>query len=367
MAQVDWLTYRDVRSPGVRFPDMDDSPDTPELTDRKATTAPATYPITIACFDDRDRAVAFGYLVAAYVRRLGEDMNLGGLDGITVARNYGEVLRNLDRGIAQVRKLTPSSEFAYGVAMTPSVLRNGDIKSHMVFHAACLLPLEDEAHEDWASAVHNLAHECAHVEITGVFNRAFPKTLLMPFEGDDWDMLRWEIIEACWGEYAATWISARYGRDPTGDYETTFLLVLSEIETKANRATIDYRWHGDHRRIMHEVYISYGTLLKYASYQLGNLAGRGQSLADLPKTAAALEGHWFAPYWHRLGEELGKIADSYGKWTNKGLFENIGDLADELISDRGLTVTRLADGSIHVDVPFSANTSPYLGSSVIGA
>ena len=58
--------------------------------------------------------------------------------------------------------------------MTPAVIRDGKIKSHMLFNAGVLLPLEDEQHEFYEQALHTLAHECAHVEVTERFNAAFP-------------------------------------------------------------------------------------------------------------------------------------------------------------------------------------------------
>ena len=59
-----------------------------------------------------------------------------------------------------------------GVAMTPAVIRDGKIKSHMLFNAGILLPLEDEKNEFYEQALHTLAHECAHVEVTARFDTA---------------------------------------------------------------------------------------------------------------------------------------------------------------------------------------------------
>jgi hypothetical protein len=44
-------------------------------------------------------------------------------------------------------KLTPSEGIVLGVAMAPAVTRDGKIKSHMLFNAGVLLPLEDERNE----------------------------------------------------------------------------------------------------------------------------------------------------------------------------------------------------------------------------
>lgn len=283
---------------------------------------------------------------------------MSGLDAVTVAGNYPLALSSLDRGYEARSALTASSEFAQGVAMTPAVLRNGQIKNHIVLNAAFLVPLEDEAHDDWARAVHTLAHECAHVEVTKVFDSSFPNTLLKPVAGDMWDALRWQIIEACWDEYAASWLAAPFGRDPTDDYEQTLLDILAGTEAKANAAIIAYRIHGDHARIAQEVYGAYGNLMKFASYQLGNLTGRGRKLSELPRTQCALSTHWFAPYCMQLEAALDAVKVDYGRWVDKGTFEKIGDIADQLVRDRGLSMRRMVGGFVYVDVPFTAATMP---------
>lgn len=323
------------------------------------STVPASWPVSVSCFPDADRAIAFGRLISAYVTVLGQHLDLSELDGVTVASDYPQALSQLDRGYEARSPLTASSEFAQGVAMTPAVLRNGTIKSHIVLNAAILLPLEDEAHEHWGQALHTLAHECAHVEVTKVFNASFPETLLKPVAGDMWDAVRWQIIGACWDEYAACWLAAPFGRDPTDDYEQTFLDALAGSEAKADAAITAYHIHGDHVRVACEVYGAYGNLLKFASYQLGNLAALGRTLTDLPRSQAALDDHWFAPFCAELATALAAVRDAYGRWEDKATFEAIGDIADSLVRGKGLLLRRLADGSVYVHVPFTAKTIPF--------
>ncbi len=81
--------------------------------------------------------------------------------------------------------------------MTPAVMRDGQIKSHIVFDASLLLALEDENHEFYSRAFHMVAHECAHVEVTARFDEAFPGILLRPSAANYHDHCRWDIIKAC--------------------------------------------------------------------------------------------------------------------------------------------------------------------------
>ncbi|MBR0995510.1 hypothetical protein JQ580_32845 [Bradyrhizobium japonicum] len=70
----------------------------------------------------------------------------------------------------------------------------------MLFDSGVLLPLEDEKSEFFEQALHTLAHECAHVEVTGRFDTALPGILLQSKPGNAHAHYRWEIINACWDE-----------------------------------------------------------------------------------------------------------------------------------------------------------------------
>lgn len=117
-----------------------------------------------------------------------------------------------------------------GVAMTPSVIRDGKVKSHMLFNAGVLLPLEDETNEFYEQALHTLAHKCAHVEVTERFNAVFPGVLLQTRPPNAHAHYRWEIVNACWDEYTVTQICAPFGQRPTEGYEKTFITAPAARE-----------------------------------------------------------------------------------------------------------------------------------------
>ena len=107
-------------------------------------TAPNSIAVKFSGFDTEEHGCEFANLVATYVRALSRFIDLSALDGITVAFDYANELLLLDRGYVSKHKLTPSEDIVLGVAMTPAVIRDGKIKSHMLFHAGFLLPLENE-------------------------------------------------------------------------------------------------------------------------------------------------------------------------------------------------------------------------------
>jgi len=140
-----------------------------QQADERPQTAPENISISLRCFDTEERARQFGNLIAMYVRELSRHIDLSSLDGITVAGDYNQALLDLDRGYVTSHKLTPSEELSFGVAMTPAVIRDGKVKSHIVINAGVVLPLENTNHEAFKLAFHTLAHECAHVEVTQRF------------------------------------------------------------------------------------------------------------------------------------------------------------------------------------------------------
>lgn len=328
-----------------------------------STQAPATAPDTFGItargvFASEDEARELATLVGQFVRHLSRTFDLSRLDGVTVAEDYALALAELDRGYETSHTLTPSKGAVAGVAMTPSVLRGGMLKSHIVFNAQHIWALQDSNHPSFQLAVHILAHECAHVEVTSKFDAAFPGVLLRKRVIDLRDRARSDVIRACWDEYAATWLSAGFGEDPTEGYEETLITQMGTARQEANDAIKAYRLDGDLDKVYCEVYRNYGNVLKFAAYYLGNLAGHGIELSLRPDFEAALAGHWFEPYFRRLEEACRAIAAQYGTWHDQSLFEVIGDIADDLVAEGGIVSTNLDDGRLYLSIPFMPATMP---------
>jgi hypothetical protein len=99
----------------------------------KTSTAPDPVPFNLIGFATEEQARALANMTATFVKYIGTKMNLEGLDGITIAYDYNKALVDLDRGYETSFVLTPSTEFVQGVAMSPAVIRDEKIKTHIVF------------------------------------------------------------------------------------------------------------------------------------------------------------------------------------------------------------------------------------------
>lgn len=284
---------------------------------------------------EEEHGKTLAYCVGAYLGELGRHINLERLDGVTIATDYHQALLDLDRGYETTYRLTASSELVEGIAMTPSVIRDGVLKSHMVINAAFIEALPNHEDECYPHALHLLAHESAHVEITMMTDRAFPNTLLRTAYEDAADAFEGRAESACWDEYAACRIAAPFGRDPLDDYMDSFILHLEETKKRADDCIERYRTDYDHDRIITEVTGYYGNLIKVGAYLLGHMDGRELALDDVSLVKEALSGHWYAPYFERLHIALVQLWKNYGQWEHRSDFAPIGEIATEVLGEGG--------------------------------
>jgi hypothetical protein len=328
-----------------------------KMSEENPISVPDKLMISLQGFEE-EKGKKLGNLVLAYVKEISRNINLSSLDGITIAFDYKKALLELDRGYETSHKLTPSDGEVLGIAMTPSVIRNGIIKSHILLHAGLIQELETENSELFKLAFHTLAHECAHVEVTNFFDKSFPNVLLKKSEKNGHELLKDTITQMCWDEFAVTSIVAKYGADPTESYEDIFINFLGTARDNANQLIKAYRLHGDNTQILAEVYNTYGELMKFGAYHLGNMYGHGLKVEDLPNTLKALDGHWFASFFKRMDMLLKEIGEDYGKWEDMSKFNAFGRLVDEVVEDGGLFVELQDNGSLYVKIPYSKQTMP---------
>ena len=322
------------------------------------STAPRSFSVQAQGFAETETATKLATLVGEIIRALGRHIRLQTLDGVTIAFDYDQALLDLDRGYQSSHKLQATKSHVYGVAMTPSVIRDGELKSHILVRAPILLPLLDDADEEGIrAAVHVLAHECGHVEVTQLFDRCFPGVILrlqLPLL----DNLRWNTIFSVWDEYAVTWISAPFGADQTDAYNKTFLADLQTLDDRNNELIRAFRVHENVAQILAEIYHSCENLLKFCGYCIGNLRGKNVSWRERDDLTSVLQGHWFEPFFKSLSEACDELAKKYGEWTDMDAFLSISNIVDDLVCRAGLKVTSQPEGGAYVDIPFTLQTMP---------
>ena len=294
-------------------------------------------------------------LLGRILDTVSQKLNLVGLDGITFANDYHQALLDLDRGYITDYKLTPSNDHGIGVAMSPSVMRDNKLKTHIVISAKAFFSMLEDEQENMI--INTIAHECAHVELNHLYDEAFPGTLLRT-KANVLDHFRTECMLACWNEFGACWRSAQLG--PTGQlyYESAFLPALEETRPAANAAIMEYRTHGDIGIVVNKVCGLYHNLLKYSAYHLGNLHGHGVDWRTVPSTTDPLKEHWFLPFFERLDLACKATAANLGNWPNSAPFDALRDIAEDIVADSGMHFERHEDDRISLDIPMSIETMP---------
>lgn len=108
--------------------------------------------------------------------QLSANIKLENLEGLSIANgetSYDYALSILDRGFESGETLTRSKGEVVGVAMSPRIIRNNELKSYIVLN----IPYDDISEilkaqgEKWNNFFYTVAHECAHVEVSAIFNK----------------------------------------------------------------------------------------------------------------------------------------------------------------------------------------------------
>lgn len=314
-------------------------------------SVPATLQYTArGCFPSEESARTLATCIQSIVKELSRYFDLSTLDGVTIAEDYPQALKELYRGYQTSFVLTPTNGTVAGVAMAPRVFRDGQLKTHIVLNANNVAVLTDMADPDFNSALYVLAHECGHVEVTARFDSAFPGMLLRHKFSSLLEERRWGVILPVWDEYAVCKISRGFGEDPTSDHEQTFLGYLSSTLETVNTTINAYRLHRNVETLLIDVYRTFGNLLKYAAYYLGSLAGAGKSWTDSPVACEAMKASWFRPFLERLSGCLSAIADGYGNWVDKSKFEAVGDIVDDMVRFGGVQAVTMPGGGAQVNL-----------------
>jgi len=166
-----------------------------------SSTVPSNLPICLRGFESEEQANEVGRAVGSFLQLFGTVLNLGKLNGVTVAYDYDAALSTVETGTVKPNQLRATNDsFARGVAMAIRVLRDGQVKCHIVVAAGLMSSLRDPNDPAHGLAVGLLAHEAGHVHDLLIQDCAFPGVLLRPSTGYREGILL-QIAQASWDEY----------------------------------------------------------------------------------------------------------------------------------------------------------------------
>jgi len=286
-------------------------------------------------------------VIEEVARELG--ISIAGLDGVTIAYDYDAALARLDRGYKSERVLTPTDDkAARGVAMTPCVLRDGKVMSHIVLSAGIVPLIEKPA--DGVSGKYIIAHELSHAHEHYFRDKVVPNTVLQHQISAADEIVLFETADTCWGEYAACYFSAPIHPEQAKLFEITFVDVLKGAKGQIIQAKRQWIIDRDFGKVWQQIANVVGCLLKYASYLLGHAVGLSKSLEEIaPEAWQLLQSNaWLLPWIEKMLEDLCTMLDTFERWKGLEAFEPLKQVMRGLLADCGITISVTAKGSLYI-------------------
>lgn len=319
--------------------------------------------VSVRDFTNREAATELGNVVGQCVMELGSFMDLATLDGVTIAIDYDAALAGIDQGMEGLRRLDRTdTEELQGFAKTCQVLRDGSVKSHIIFNAAMLVPLiagDAATAEDREMAIGFIAHECAHVEVDARMAEVVPESRLGASSSDFERAVLFQIAEIAWSEYAVCRLSARFAPRQNQQHAESVAAVMPGARARANEAIRSYRTHGDLRRLLAEAGSELCQPIKAVAYLLGGMDAEGLGWTDFPEARSVIEKAGYADLVDRLHECCEALWETRSEWsTDKDVLGSLTELTRDVLASGGIHLRRGEDGDCHINVPFTPDTMP---------
>jgi hypothetical protein len=281
------------------------------------------------------------------------DLELAALDGITFAHDYANALAELDRGFTTRRTLTATDvPHAQGVAMTPTVIRDGDIRFRIVAAAWVGIGLLEKDETLRSQAIYTLCHEGAHVHHESKWYKAFPDKHGTPVDEPGKISALLSAMFSAFSEYAVCRTTATIRPESVSDYEAGFVGAIDHtfsVRTERMRA---YLLSRNHQQILDEMAALFGELVKLSAYLLGHLDGLEAEMKERAETAyARLEQHpALQAALEDVHKELKTLWETEGKWSGFDAFYPLHECAIRLIAAYSVTL-KTSGPMFNVSVP----------------
>lgn len=288
--------------------------------------------------------------VTFFLRVFGAYLNLAGVESVSIADDHNAALAAIHKGDGVLALAPSNDEFGTGFAVTAPVLRDGVLKSSIVFSSRLIQVLNDPLHEKRRHAIHVLAHESAHAHDLEVLRQSFPDSGKQC--NLDWKaQCLSQLANVCWSEYIASHLSSRWGTDDyCAEFEHQLCKTLANAMEKGSACIHDFRFHRNGRKTEAEIRNIFGRLLTRAAYLIGHIHGRGKTVAEMaPRYYRSVqETPWFKPVFERYEANLKDMHATYGSWTSLDVFQPLLDTCEALMNAAGLQYIQLADGSYSI-------------------
>jgi hypothetical protein len=271
----------------------------------------------VQCFDfgDDELAKRIANVLSPLIGRLSAALPLNRLDGITIAVDYWEALRRLDRGLGlpPIHVEGPSDVGIIGSAHV--VVRDGEAKGRVILSVltADYLLRDDEVAVGLALQV--VVHQLAVVAMMELIERAVPNGLLSAVIEDRFQAGLFQQVADALSGYVGARISGPFGEGETlgAYYRTNLSNALAHMKAVSAQERAAFRDYSNADQLLAVVMPTVGPALYHAAVLIGHCEATDEPIADAEGNLTAILSelnlsYWLADYgmhleafWGRLG------------------------------------------------------------------
>jgi len=294
-----------------------------------APTLPASIRMNLRGFSSHDDGHRIAGKTVECLQQLSCVLDLTSLEGLTIAHDYEDALIHMD-DIFSPPPLVLIGDDEGDSGAVLATRPDGAVRRHIVMRMTALAGLSGSSAGAFENAVGALARQCARVDASACFDRAFPGFIFLPLPQDHAEARRRATFFSCWEAFSTAWFSAPFTRNQSKWIETQFLDTLTITRLRAAEALGAGFMRTDPNTALLEVHSYYRMLMRDCAAHLGNIVGQQLTIANFPRSYETLEAHWFRDAYTDMDMLLRQIASQLGRWPNLELFEQLADIADGL-------------------------------------
>jgi hypothetical protein len=306
----------------------------------------AEYQVSLLDWGDEDEAQNISKVIQPIVSVLNDILDLSRWDGLTIAYDYPRALRELDRGDDRLSApKTADESVGVGMAQTPIILSNGEIKFRTVLRVDVILGITSEDETAYETALHILTNQLAYVDAATKIEKALPNTLLSPL--DEYQSNR--LFNITYGAIA-DYLSARTSAG-VGASELVNSWNASAVEASLNcyinelpNIIESYQSHHDVGRLLEEVLKAVEPVITTTARYIGHLDGLDREYLESSSIHLMLRSQELEDWSALFASELRSIWKSFGNWSNIKQFTDLNIHVERLVWRHGVFFWPQGDG-----------------------
>ena len=297
------------------------------------------YELSFRSCGNRELIESIGAQLRCVVSQLAEILPLSRLDGITIAGDYPDALREIERGLENAHPVeTISCDVGVGIAKMITVMRCGEVRGRVVISDGIGQALAQEGGDQRNFGLYVVVQQLVLVAMIEFIESALPETMLRPIEGelDGW---LYGQLDGALDAYVAARVAAGFG-DFDKLFEAKSELLADSLQHMQNavlKERLAYRSHGDIDRLLEIALPCVRHVLILAADLLGHCGNSGsRSPQESDKLKRVLEQAGLTNWLEVYRNDLEKFYRKLGRWNSFDEFLALNIHVERLLWQLGM-------------------------------